>query len=302
VRHTHAQEGLEVQEPSATLGLFFFRGPFALVVAAVISVVPDAPGRQETEEAARATHGTSNTCKVCWRRRQILLVRDRAARGPFHTVLLAAAWCWLTPPATAAENKLSTPGTKGYTSLANQKASRVRVLARSDERCPGAAFLPLSQLKPHCHHLCSSLTRRRMVLIGSMMSSCSQMAGTRSCRRTPPDERTWSAAARDNKGWLGSPAELQPPSPLPQKHRSDGPIPRVHVVISQASRRGRWRRRAWLCATADQEKTSGRHLVSWLLLGGCGMCHLMTAGHAHILFVSWRSFCVPTGLSPACDL
>lgn len=53
-----------------------------------------------------------------------------------------------------------------------------------------AAMLPLSQLKPHCHHLCSSLTRRRMVLIGSMMSSCSQMAGTRSCRRTPPDERT----------------------------------------------------------------------------------------------------------------
>ena len=29
------------------------------------SVVPDAPGRQETEEAGRATHGTSNTCKVC---------------------------------------------------------------------------------------------------------------------------------------------------------------------------------------------------------------------------------------------
>ena len=42
--------------------------------------------------------------------------------------------------------------------------------------------------------------------------------------------------------------------------------------------------------------------MSGLLLGGCGMCHLMTAGHAHILFVSWRSFCVPTGLSPACDL
>ena len=42
--------------------------------------------------------------------------------------------------------------------------------------------------------------------------------------------------------------------------------------------------------------------MSGLLLGGCGMCHLMTAGHALILFVSWRSFCIPTGLSPACDL
>ena len=39
------------------------------------------------------------------------------------------------------------------------------------------------------------------------------------------------------KGCLRSPAELQPPSPLPQQHRSDGPFPRERAHFAGISTR-----------------------------------------------------------------